>query len=87
MACPSFQFAHPCIPSLHVCVLFCFVFTRIPSFITKTYFELDPTELYKDIKYSKREAIVKIICYIALFGFYLFSFIKAVIAFESSSRA
>jgi hypothetical protein len=56
------------------------------TFINKSY-ELDATELYKDIKFSKREAIVKIVYYVCLFGFYLFSFIKAVIDFESSSRS
>ncbi|KAL0479024.1 hypothetical protein AKO1_007926 [Acrasis kona] len=55
---------------------------HIKLFVEKSY-ELDPTELYKEIKSKKRESIIKIVYYISLFGFYLYSFIKAVIDFES----
>ena len=56
-------------------------FSIYNSFFDKTYV-LDPTELYKVIRYKKTESIVKMVYYIFLFGFYLFSFIRAVIAFD-----
>lgn len=43
---------------------------------------LDPTELYKVIRYKKNESLVKMGYYVFLFGFYLYSFIRAVIAFD-----
>ncbi|EFC43193.1 predicted protein [Naegleria gruberi] len=46
-------------------------------------FELDPTDLYREIGKRKKEAIAHIVYYVVLFGFYLYSFIRAVIDFES----
>ncbi len=49
-------------------------------YFEKTY-ELDATELYKEIKGRKREAIFKIVYYIFLFGFYLFRFVIFLLPF------
>lgn len=54
---------------------------HLKRFIEKSY-ELDPTELYKDIRQRKDESIVHIVYYVLLFGYYLYAFIRAVIEFE-----
>jgi len=56
---------------------------HLKRFLEKSY-ELDPTELYKEIKTRKTESIVHIVYYVLLFGFYLYAFIRAVIDFEHS---
>jgi len=57
---------------------------------TKKFFDgsylLDATNLYYEVKERKKESIIKIVYYMLLFLFYLFSFIKAVIDYEASSR-
>eukprot|EP01080_Neovahlkampfia_damariscottae_P006558 gene6558-10721_t len=54
-------------------------------FIDNTYL-LDASELYNEVKSRKTEAITKIIYYLILFIFYLGSFIRAVIAYESAAK-
>ncbi|KAL9647784.1 hypothetical protein ABK040_001354 [Willaertia magna] len=55
---------------------------HIKCYLDKSY-ELDPTDLYREIGKRKKEAIAHIIYYVILFGFYLYSFIRSVIEFES----
>uniref|UniRef100_A0A7S1PH21 Uncharacterized protein n=1 Tax=Percolomonas cosmopolitus TaxID=63605 RepID=A0A7S1PH21_9EUKA len=57
---------------------------HMKKFFDKSYV-LDPTELYKVIRFKKNESIAKMVYYIFLFAFYLYSFIRAVIAFDQYS--
>jgi len=56
---------------------------HLKRYLDKSY-QIDPTEMYKEVKARKTESIVHIVYYVLLFGFYLYSFIRAVIDFEHS---
>ena len=47
---------------------------------------LDAPELYNQLPSRKKESIIKIIAYVFIFIFYLICFVRAVIAYEASSR-
>src|SRR5690606_24026788 len=51
-----------------------FVHSNTSRYLDKTWL-LDPAEVYSEVKKRKPESVIKLICYVLLFGFYLYRYI------------